>query len=126
MAVRGGYTMSAVILVREAPSGSQPDWVREGWVGEHLIARGKSTRNGVVGYDVSLAEGIAVIRDRKPKVAEWWDGWGFNVPNKSIFFPEEVVERVVGTSPSVVPEHNSHNAQVVKERRNRGAGHRLK
>src|SRR6185369_8718786 len=97
-----------------------------GWVEEHLpTAGGKTTRNGVPGYEVRLADALAIIRRKKPDVAEWFDGWAFNQPYRLIFFPENCC-KVVVEQPS--PEHqpDAPEAQESKLPRRLGARHQEK
>ncbi|GEM_PF-3332085 len=113
------------IHVTANSSGQQPDWVKQGWIGEDLAAK-KAVRDKERGYNVLLAHGLSVIRQRKPDVAAWWDGWAFNQAHRTIFFSEKVCKLVVDESQQgQVPQHNGHGAEgAPKSRTSRGAWHK--
>lgn len=118
--------MAKMIEVSAAPPGQQPSWVREQWVGEKLLTHGgKTTQYGVSGYQVLLAHAIVVVRPKSPHAAEWWEGWAFNQPHRTIFFPEKTCKPIFDEQHAQGHEHNGHGAEVPqpKSRRSRGPSH---
>ena len=81
------------------------------------------------GYEVLLAPAIPVVRLKSPEAAEWWEGWAFNQPHRTIFFPENVCKPIFDEEHVQGHEHNGHGAEVPQPKplpHRRGPSHNLR